>query len=261
MHKFTLRALCGSLLALAILTGCSKKPEGPPPPELPPDGVSAIPAPAEQATDMSAVDNPIAGAVKEVKAKVLDKEADDKTKGLVRIKVLDLDGPVDISDNTSLEIWKPGSDPEEQKPEMTDWASHEPAVPVGTWDVRLMYSEGDVCKAQGWVRNVTVVAGKLWKAEVILAAPMQWVRIFGSLGGNDVADNMHVEVFKSGTDQQEFQPITAFWSTQKVPMLAGTYDLRLTYDKDNVKAKGVLTGFAVGGNHGVQKKTATLTKQ
>jgi len=261
VHSFSLRALSVLLLAMAFVTGCAKKETGPPPPEIPPDGITDIPAPAERATDMSAVDNPIAGAVKEVKAKVLDKEADDKTKGLVRIKVLGLDGPVDVSDNTRLEIWKPGSDPEEQKPEMSDWASHEPAVTVGTWDIRLIYDEGGVCKGEGWIRNVVVVAGKLWKAEVVFAAPMQWVRIYGTLGGKDVADNMHVDVFKSGTDQQEFQPITAFWSTQKVPMLAGTYDLRLTYDKDNVKAKGVLTGFAVGGNHGVQKKTATLTKQ
>ena len=72
---------------------------------------------------------------------------------------------------------------------------------------------------------------------------------------------MKVEVFKAGTDQQEFQPITNFWSTRKMPLLAGSYDLRLTYDKDNVKAKGSVTGFAVGGNHGVQKKTFALTKE
>jgi hypothetical protein len=46
-----------------------------------------------------------------------------------------------------------------------------------------------------------------------------------------------------------------------VPLLAGNYDLRVTYDKDNVKAKGALIGFAVGGNHGIQKKTVALTKQ
>jgi hypothetical protein len=261
MRQFKLRMLSILLVVVAMATGCSKKEAGPPPPEIPPDGVTAIPAPAERATDMAAVDNPIAGAVKELKAKVLDKEADDKTKGLVRVKVLDLDGPIDVSDNTHLEIWKPGSDPEEQKAEMYEWASHEPAVAVGTWDIRLRYEEGDVCKAEGWIRNVTVVAGKLWKAEVIFAAPMQFVAIYGTLGGKNVGDDMKVEVFKSGADQQEFQPITSFWSTRKVPMLAGNYDLRVTYDKDNVKAKGALTGFAVGGNHGVQKKTIALTKQ
>ena len=261
MQKITPWALTLLLLAMTLVTGCSKKNAGPPAPELPPDGVSGIPAPAERATDMAAVENPIAGAVKEVKAKVLDKPADDKTKGLVRVKVLDLDGPVDVSDDTHLEVWKPGSDPEEQKPEMVDWASHEPAVPVGTWDIRLIYDQGGACKAIGWVKNVTVVAGKLWKAEVIFAAPMQWVRIYGTLGGDDVADNMHVDVFKSGTDQQEFQPIASFWSTQKVPLLAGTYDLRVSYDKDNVKAKGTLTKFAVGGNHGVLKKTIELSKE
>jgi len=261
VRKFTLQALSVLLVAMALAPGCSKKEVGPPPPEIAPDGVSAIPAPADRDTTMTPVDNAIAGAVKEVKAKVLDKAANDATKGLVRIKVLDLDGPIDVSDNTRLEVWKPGSDPEEQKPEMGDWASHEPAVPPGTWDIRLIYSESDICKAEGWIRNVSFVAGKLWKAEVIFAAPMQRVRIFGTLGGKDVADNMHVDVFKSGTDQQEFRPVTSFWSTQKVPLLAGNYDLRVTYDKDNVKAKGALIGFAVGGNHGIQKKTVALTKQ
>ena len=261
MRQFKLRMLSILLVVVAMATGCSKKEAGPPPPEIPPDGVTAIPAPAERATDMAAVDNPIAGAVKELKAKVLDKAADDATKGLVRIKVLDLDGPIDVSDNTRLEVWKPGSDPEEQKPEMSDWASHEPEVVPGTWDIRLLYGESDICKAEGWIRNVTVVAGKLWKAEVIFAAPMQWVRIYGTLDKKDVADNMNIEVFKSGVDQQEFQPITHFWSTNKVPLLQGNYDLRVTYDKDNVKAKGSLPNFAVGGNHGIQKKTIVLTKQ
>lgn len=259
MHKFTLRALSVLLLAVAMVAGCSKKEAGPPPPELPPDGISSIPAPADRDADMAAADNAISGAVKEIKSKVLDKAADDQTKGLVRIKVLDLDGPIDVSDNTHLEVWKPGSDPEEQKPELSDWASHEPAVTPGTWDIRLIYDEGDVCKAEGWIRNVNVVAGKLWKAEVIYGAPMQFVTLYGTLGGDDVADNMKVEVFKAGTNQQD-QPIASFWSTRKVPLLAGNYDLRLTYEKDNVKAKGTVTGFAVGGNHGIMKKTFPLTK-
>lgn len=247
-------------MAALFFMACTKKPAGPPPPELPPDGVSSIPAPADRDADMAAVDNPIAGAVKEVKAKTLDKAADDTTKGLIRIKVLDLDGPVDVSDNTRIEVWKPGSDPEEQKAELADRSTNEPQVTPGTWDVRLVYDEGDVCKAEGWVKNVTVVAGKLWKAEAVLGAPMQFVTLYGTLDGNDVADNMKVEVFKAGTNQQD-QPITSFWSTRKIPMLAGSYDLRLTYDKDNVKAKGSITAFAVGGNHGIQKKTFPLTKQ
>ena len=104
-------------------------------------------------------------------------------------------------------------------------------------------------------------AGKLWKAEVVLAAPMQYSRIFGTLKGDDVADNMHIDIFKASTDQDEFQPLASFWSTQKQAVAAGTYDLRLSYDKDNVKAKGAVKGFAVGGNHGILKKTFELTKQ
>jgi hypothetical protein len=132
---------------------------------------------------------------------------------------------------------------------------------VGTWDIRLLYEEGAICKSDGWIRNVKIVAGKLWKAEVVIAAPMQYVRIFGTLGGDDVTDNMRVEVFKAGTDQEEFPSIASFWSTQKQAIAAGNYDLRLTYDKDKVKAKAALKGFAVGGNHGIQKKTIALAKQ
>ena len=260
MRQSIWRTLSISLLAVALAVSCSKKETGPVS-EMPKDGVSSVPAPAERAADMSPVDLPLAGSVKEVKAKVLDKEADDKTKGLLRLKVLDLDGPVDVTENTKCELWKPGSDPEEQKPENSFWANNEQAVPVGTWDIRLHYEEGAICKADGWIRNVSIAAGKLWKAEVVLAAPMQYVRIFGTLGGNDVADNMRVEVFKAGTDQEEFPPLASFWSTRKQAIAAGNYDLRLTYDKDKVKAKAALKGFAVGGDHGIQKKTIALAKQ
>jgi hypothetical protein len=259
MRQSIWRTLSISLLAVAFAVSCSKKETGPVS-EMPKDGVSSVPVPAERAADMSPVDLPLAGSVKEVKAKVLDKEADDKTKGLLRLKVLDLDGPVDVTENTKCELWKPGSDPEEQKPETSFWVNNQQAVPVGTWDVRLHYEEGAICKADGWIRNVKFEAGKLWKAEVVLAAPMQYVRIFGTLDGIDVADNMHVEVFKAGTDQEEFSPIASFWSTQKQAVAAGSYDLRLSYDKDNVKAKAALKGFAVGGDHGIQKKTIALAK-
>jgi hypothetical protein len=181
------------------------------------------------------VDNPIAGAVKEIKAKVLDKEADDKTKGLVRIKAFD--GPVEISENTRWELWKPGADPEEQKPDMTVWATNEQAVPPGTWDVRLHYEESPVCKAEGWIRGVKVEPGKLWKAEASLNAPMEYVRIFASLDGVDAGDNAHIDVYKAGTDQEEFKPIASFWSTQKIAVAAGSYDLRLNYDKGGAKGK------------------------
>ncbi|SPE40407.1 exported hypothetical protein [Candidatus Sulfopaludibacter sp. SbA3] len=252
--------LCISLL-LAALAACGKKaPAGSSTAETPNDGVSSVPPVAERATDLSAVDLPIAGAVKEVKAKVLEKEADDKTKGLIRIKALETNGPVDVSENTRWEVWKPGADPEEQKPEITSWASNEQAVAPGTWDIRLHYEDGPICKADGWVRNVVIEAGKLWKAEAVLAAPMQYVRVFATLDGKDVADNAHVDVFKAGADQEEIRPLASFWSTQKQALAAGTYDLRFAYDKNNVKAKGALKGFAVGGDHGVQKKTIALVK-
>ena len=248
------------LLAVALGVSCSKKAPGPAA-EIPKDGVSGVPAPAERATDMSAVDTPIAGAVKEVMAKVLDKEADDKTKALLHMKVLDLEGPVDVSENTHFELWKPGADPEEEKPELGAWANSEQAVPTGTWDIHLHYEEGPMVKADGWVRKITFTAGKLWKSEVVLTTPMQYIRLFGSLNGADVADNMHVDVFKAGTDQEEFQPIGSFWSTQKQAIAAGSYDLRLSYDKDNVKAKAAARNFAVGGDHGILKKTIVLAKQ
>jgi len=263
MRPSILRTIGISVLAAALAAGCSKKASNPPPnstAEIPKDGVSSVPPPAERETDMSAVDTPIAGAVKEVKAKLLDKEGDDKTKGLLHMKVLDLDGPVDVSENTRWELWKPGADIEEQKAEMGNWASSEQEVPTGTWDIRVLYEESSICKADGWIRNVSFTAGKLWKAEVVVAAPMEYVLIYGTLDGKNVTDNMHVEVFKAGTDQEEFQPIASFWSASKQAMAAGSYDLRLSYDKDNVKAKAALKGFAVGGDHGIQKKTIALVK-
>jgi hypothetical protein len=261
MQQFPLRTLSIALLAVALFAGCSKKPVGLPASEIPPDGVSSVPQPAVPDPDMPAPDPAVvtAGAVKEVKSKVIDKEADDKTKGLLHIKVLALDGPVDISDNTRWEVWKPGSDPEEQKPELDGWASAESAVPAGTWDIRLRYEDGALVKVDGWIRNITFTPGKLWKAEVIFAAPMQYVRVFGKIKGDDVGSDMHIDLFKAGADQQ--QPLLTFWSTQKQALPAGTYDLVLAYDRDNLKAKGTLKGLVVGGNHGILKTTGTMTKE
>ena len=257
MRHLTLSLLAASLL----IVGCSKKPAPPASAEdAHPDGVSSVPSPAEREADLPVADLPVAGAVKEVRFKVLDKEADDKEKGLLRIKAFGLDGPVDIAEHTRWEVWKPGSDPEEQKAEMDGWSSDEKAVPAGTWDIRLLYDEGSMCKAQGWVRNVKIEPAKLWKGEAVLAAPMQYVRLFATLDGADLADNAHIEVFKAGTDMEEFPPVANFWSTQKQPLAAGNYDLRFKYDKDKVKAKGILKGLTVGANHGILKKTVALTK-
>ena len=261
MRRSTTGILCASMLAACLAAGCGKKPAGPPAaatPAPPKDGVSSVPTPADRSADMAPVDNPIAGAVTGIKAKVLDKEADDKTKGLVRIKAFD--GPVEISANTRWELWKPGADPEEQKPESNVWATNEQAVPTGTWDVRLHYEESPVCKAEGWIRGVKVEAGKLWKAEAALNAPMEYVRIFATLDSTDVADNARIDVYKAGTDQEEFKPIASFWSTQKIAVGAGSYDLRLYYDKAGVKAKAAVKAFAVGGDHGILKKTIALAK-
>lgn len=251
------------LAAVAFIVGCGKKPVGLPAAEIPPDGVTNVPPPAERDPDMTVPDPALvlAGAIKEVKVKILDKAADDNTKALLHIKPLALDGPVDVSDNTRWEVWKPGSDPEEQKPEADGWTSAESPVPAGTWDIRLRYEDGDLVKVSGWIRNVTFTAGKLWKAEAVLAAPMQFVRIFGTIKGDDVVDNMHIDLFKGGTDKEEFKPLASFWSTQKIPIPAGTYDLGLSYDKDQIKAKGNVKGFTVGSDHGIFKTTVKMTKE
>ncbi len=267
MSRQILRPIVGvSLLILMAIaaTGCKKKEVAPASAPTPaavaqePAGVSSIPTPAERASDMSAVELPLAGAVKEVRAKVLDKEAAEKTKGLLKIKVFD--AAVEITQNTRFEVWKPGADPEEQKPESSAWASSERAVEQGTWDLRLSYEEGPLCKADGWIRGIGVVAGKMWKAEATLAAPMQYVRLATTLGGKDSTENTRVEVFKAGTDMEEFKPSGQFWASNKQPILAGSYDLRLSYDKDKVMAKKVVKGFTVGGDHGVKKETMPLDK-
>ena len=260
MHR-SARALLVALLAVSAALGCGKKAAGPPAaatPEPPKDGVSSVPTPAERSADMAAAENQVSGAVQSVKAKVLDKPADDKTKALVRIKAFD--GGVEISENTRWELWKPGADPEEQKPEMSVWCSNESAAPAGTWDVKLHYEEGALSRADGWIRGVKLEPGKLWKAEAALAAPMEYVRIFATLDGKDLGDNCRIDVFKAGTDQEEFKPLASFWSTQKQAVAAGSYDLRLAYDKDGVKAKTAVRGFAVGGDHGILKKTIPVTK-
>jgi len=260
MYRRTLFPYGIFLIGMALTAGCGSKTPAGAAAEQHDDGVSSVPPAAEREADLSASDLPVGGATKEVKFKVLDKDADDKSKGLMHVKVFALDGPVDITEHTRWEVWKPGSDPDEQKAEMDSWASNESPVPAGTWDVRFVYDEGPIAKAQGWIRNVNVEAGKLWKGEVVLAAPIQYVRLFATLDGKDMADAAHIDVFKAGTDETEFQPLTSFWSTQKQPLAAGSYDFRLTYEKDKVKAKGAVKGLAVGGDRGVLKKTVALGK-
>src|SRR5258708_36589769 len=89
------------------------------------------------------------------------------------------------------------------------------------------------CKAEGWIRGVDVEAGKLWKAETLIAAPMQYVRIFATLDGKDIADNAHIDAFKEGTDQEEFPRSRAFGApknrpSQLVTMTCGSHTIRTT---------------------------------
>lgn len=250
-----------SLLAMAIVaSGCGKKESAPPPsPKAVEPAVSAVPPPAERATDLQKVDLPLAGAVKEAGAKVIDKEMDDKTKGLIKVKAFE--GTTDVNDHTRIQVWKPGTDPEEGRPGVEGWANNDIAVPPGTWDLRVLYEEGPLCKANGWIRGVPVTAGKLWKAEVTLDSPMQYVKIGASLDGKDVSADTRVSVYKAGADMEETRPVLDFWAGDKAPVAAGAYDVRLSYDKDNVKAKKVVKGFTVGPDHGVKKEPIALEKK
>jgi hypothetical protein len=240
------------------MAGCGKS-EKPSAPEKPPEpAVSAAPTPAPRDPDMKKVELPVSGAVKEVAAKVLDKEAGDKTKGLIKVKVFE--GGIDVNDTTKVEVWKPGADPEEARAATDGWANRDIDVSPGTWDLRLRYDEGALCRADGWIRGVAVEAGKLWKAEATLAAPMQYVKIAATLDGKDTEDNTKVDVFRAGADMEEQRPLDGFWTSRKIPVAAGTYDLRLRYEKDKVTAKKVVKGFVLGGDHGLKKEIFALEK-
>jgi hypothetical protein len=258
MSVFLRRAPLAVLIPLTLLVGCGKG-EKPSAPEKPPEpAVSAPPTPTPRDPDMKKVELPVSGAVKEVTAKMIDKEAGDKAKGLIKVKVFE--GGIDVNDTTKIQVWKPGADPEEARPETEGWANRDIDVAPGTWDLRLRYDEGILCRADGWIRGVAVEAGKLWKAETTLAAPMQYVKIAATLDGKDVADNAKVLVYRAGADMEEQKPLVEFWTTRKEPVAAGTYDLRLRYEKDKVTAKKVVKGFVVGGDHGVKKETIALEK-
>ena len=258
MLRFLRRAPLVFLPSLVLVAACGKV-EKPAAPEKPPEtAVSTVPTPAPRDPDMKKAELPVSGAVKDVAAKVLEKEAGDKAKGLVKVKVFE--GGVDVNDKTKVQVWKPGADPEEARPQTEGWANYDIEVAPGTWDLRLRYDEGTLCRADGWIRGVTVEAGKLWKAEATVAAPMQYVRIAATLDGKDVADNAKVSVFRAGADMEEQKPLHEFWTAGKEPVAAGTYDLRLRYEKDKVTAKKVLKGFPVGGDHGVKKETIALEK-
>ncbi len=249
-----------SLLVMAVAAGgCGKKESAPPPSSKAVEpAVTAVPPPAERATDLAKVDLPLTGAIKEAFAKVIDKEADDKAKGLVKVKTFE--GTAGVNDFTRIQVWKPGADPEEGRPEVEAWANNDIPVAPGTWDLRVLYDEGPLCKASGWIRGVPVAAGKLWKAEVALNYPMQYVKIAATLDGKDVSGDTRVSVYKAGADMEEIRPALEFWAGDKAPLAAGTYDLRLAYEKDKVKGKKLVKGFTVGGDHGVKKEPVVLEK-
>jgi len=258
MLRFLRRAPLVLLPSLVLMAACGKG-EKPSAPEKPPEPVvSAAPTPAPRDPDMKKVELPVAGAVKEVSAKVLDKEAGDKTKGLIKVKVFE--GGIDVNDATKIQVWKIGADTEEARPGAEGWANRDIDVVPGTWDLRLRYDEGTLCRADGWIRGVAVEAGKLWKAEATLNAPMQYVRVAATLDGKDLADNAKVYVYRAGADMEEQKPLDELWTTRKVPVAAGTYDLKLRYEKDKVTAKKIFKGFTVGGDHGVKKETIALEK-
>ncbi len=247
-----------ALLPLVLIVACGKGEKAAAPPTATEPPVSAAPTPAPRDPDMKKVELPVAGAVKEVSAKVLDKEAGDKAKGLIKVKAFE--GGIDVNDFTKIEVWKPGADTEETRPVTDGWANRDIEVAPGTWDLRLRYDEGSLCRADGWIRGVNVEAGKMWKAEATLAAPMQYVRITATLDGKDTEDNTKVSVYRAGADMEEQKPLDDFWTSRKVPIAAGTYDLKLRYEKDKVTAKKVFKGFTVGGDHGVRKETIALEK-
>ena len=258
MSRFLRTVPLVGLFPVALLAGCGKG-EKPSIPVKPPEpAVSAAPTPAPHDPDMKKVELPVSGAVMEVAAKVLDKESGDKAKGLIKVKAFE--GGIDVNDFTRIQVWKPGADTEEAKPETEGWANRDIDVAPGTWDVRLRYDEGTLCRADGWIRGVAVEAGKLWKAEATLAAPMQYLRIAATLDGTDLADNAKVFVYRAGADMEEQKPLHEFWTTRKEAVAAGTYDLRLRYEKDKITAKKVFKGLTVGGDHGVKKETFALEK-
>jgi hypothetical protein len=258
MSRFLRRVPLVGLVFVVFLLACGKgeKTSAPEKPTEP--AASAAPTPAPRDTEMKKVEMPVSGAVKDVAAKVLDKEAGDKAKGLIKVKTFE--GGIDVNDFTKVQVWRPGADTEEARPETEGWANRDIEVAPGAWDLRLRYDEGTLCRADGWIRGVAVEAGKLWKAEATLAAPMQYVRIGATLDGKDTADNTKVYVYRAGADMEEQKPLHEFWTTRKEAVAAGTYDLRLRYEKDKVTAKKVLKGFAVGGDHGVKKETIVLEK-
>jgi len=258
MLRFLRRASLVLLPSIVLMAGCGKG-EKPSAPATPPEpAVSTAPTPAPRDPDMKKAELPLSGAVKEVAAKMLEKEAGDKAKGLLKVKAFE--GGIDVNDTTKVQVWKPGADTEEARPETEGWANRDIEVAPGTWDLRLRYDEGVLCRADGWIRGVAVDAGKLWKAEATLAAPMQYVRFAATLDGKDVADNAKVLVYRAGADMEEQKPLHEFWTTRKEPVAAGTYDLRLRYEKDKITARKIVKGFVVGSDHGVKKETIPLER-
>lgn len=198
------------------------------------------------------------GAVVGIDSKVIDKEAREKEKGLLKIAKI-LDGEVDIADKIKIEVWKPGADPEEHKAETSRWGTGDIELAPGTWDVRLINDEGPMSRAEGWIRNVPVAQGKMWKADLVrFHYPMQYLRVETTLAGENVTDGTKTTLFEAGADVEEVRPLHSFWGNSRQAVAEGVYDLVLTRDKGGVKSDKIIRNFEIGGDRQVRKVTFAL---
>lgn len=198
------------------------------------------------------------GAIAGFDAKVIDKEAREKGKGLLKIAKV-VDGDVEIASDLKIEVWKPGADPEEHKAETSRWGAGEFELTPGNWDLRIVNDEGPMSRGEGWIRNVPVVAGKMWKADVVrFHHPMQYLRVQTTLGGQDVSSETKTSVFKAGVDVEEIPPLQSFWGNSRTAIRQGVYDLVLLRNVAGVKSQKVIRNFEMGADRQVKKVTFAL---
>jgi hypothetical protein len=236
----TTRLAVLALIVLSLLAaGCRKNVEG--------ESASAAPGPLSFEASVASLD-----------ARYVEKDSGDEAKGLVKVKVVD--GAANLSDHTRVQVWRRGADPEEHSPETTGWADNDIHVPAGTWDLRLRYDEGTLSRGDGWIRNVTVSPGQLWKAEASFTHPMQYLRFQVTQNGQSVNDFTRIEVYESGADTEEISPMSSFWATERTAVRAGRYDLVIRFDRDGVRELETLKDFEVAGDRSVRRVEVAIDR-
>ncbi len=177
--------------------------------------------------------------------------------GRVRIKPSSQEQ--DVSSKTRVAVYKAGADKEESKPLITFWAGRETVLPAGKVDLLLTYEESSLVRVEHWLRGVEVPAKRaLLKKPVTLVLAFSRVKVKVTNLGEDLGGKVRLRFYKAGADPESDKEVLGSWSGRSLPLPAGSYDLKLSYDLPHAKKSLWKKAVALSGKRDLVKVEADM---